>query len=429
MKLNLFWILCFAIFATPLLFDKDRVAGAQSHQPPFVEQFLIKGELDAGQKQLLAKLKANPDDDQAKFELGILQFFQSVENLAQSMYDFGQEPNIGLGFVPFLRLPVPNNPDPGEVRLADVRRAFGKFAEDLKKTDDTLSKIKSTDVHASLHLFKFRLDFDNDGTAGPDESMRDLFVMYLGVRQRAKQNFAEVTIDFDRSDAEWIRGYCNLLSAMCEIVLAYDQTELWNTVAHRVFKRAIVKHKFFIEEKEVAENRDRPPWNSPDFFAYIADAIAGVHHTSFKIKEPERLKKAHAHLLAMIGHSRQMWRLIENENDKQNEWIPAPSQSNPFATQQISREMRQSWSVFLDESEALLKGEKLIPFWRGTNPRRGINLHKMFHEPQDLDVIDCVQGPGMLAFIEQGECTSVETWRQLQQTFRGNFVGFAIWIN
>ena len=394
-------------------------------QPPFVEKFLINGELDAGEQQLQAKLAAQPGDDQTRFELGILQFFQTVEHLAQNMYDLGQEQNIGLGFVPFMRMPIPHNHDPDEVKLEDVKKAFSDMVDDLKKTKETLGKIKSSDVNARLHPFKIRLDFDNDGKADSEARTHELFVTYLGVRQRANQDFKKIAIDFDRADAEWMLGYCHLLSAMCETILAYDQTELWDTIAHRIFQKAIVKHDFFLEEKK----KENPRWNSPGFFVYFADFVAAIRHCHFKIKEPERLKKAHAHLLSMIKHSRQMWVFVEKETDKQNEWIPSPSQSNPFARQNITREMTRSWDVFLNESEAILKGEKLIPFWRGTNPKRGVNLHKVFHAPQDLDLVDCIQGPGMIPFLQEGECTDPQTWIELQRTFRGNFVGFAIWIN
>ena len=403
-----------------------RVSG-QTQQPPEVEQFLIRGELQDGEKQLRTKLAAAPENDQIRFELGILQFFQTVEHLSQNLYELGQKRNIGLGFVPFLRMPLPDNPAPQEVRLDDFRKVIAETITDLERVDETLSKITSDDVNARLHLFKFHMDFNNDGKIDPDEKVRELFARYLGIRQRANQDLTEVPIDFDRSDAEWMRGYCNLLSALGETILAYDQTDLWDTFAHRVFKKAIVKHPFLMEEQ--ARNDRQPGFGSPRFVNYVADFVAAIHHTRFTVKEPERLKKAHAHLLAMIKHSRQMWVWIGQETDQSNEWIPSPQQSNPFAAQAITPEMTQSWDVFLKEAEELLKGEKLIPFWRGTNPKRGVNLHRIFHEPADLDLVDWIQGPGMIPFLEEGECTKPQTWIQLQRTFRGNFVGFAIWFN
>ena len=405
-------------------------ANAQDNDPPFVEQFLISGKLDDGAKQLKQKLTATPDSDQLHFELGVLQFFQTIEHFGQSLYSFGPDQNIGLGFLPFLRMPVPENINPEKVTLDDFRGALERMVNDLQEADQTLGKVKSDKVRLPLHVFKFHLDFDKNGKLSADERADGVLQSYLGIRQRANQDFTKVAIDFDRSDAQWLRGYCNLLQAMCETVLAYDQTLFWDTVAHRIFPTAEVKHDFLREEMKGARNRNgAPALNSSGFYGYIADFVAGIHNCQFRIREPDRLRKAHAHLLTMIQHSRTMWELINKETDDQNEWIPSPKQTNPFARQQITQDMTESWEVFLNESEALLKGEKLIPFWRGTNPKRGVNLHKVFHQPKDIDLVICVQGPGMIPFLEEGECTDPQTWRQLQRTFRGDFVGFAIWIN
>jgi hypothetical protein len=43
----------------------------------------------------------------------------------------------------------------------------------------------------------------------------------------------------------------------------------------------------------------------------------------------------------------------------------------------------KGWLEFLDEAKALLKGEKLIPFWR-KGEERGINLRRVFTEPRTL---------------------------------------------
>ena len=106
---------------------------------------------------------------------------------------------------------------------------------------------------------------------------------YLGL-QRNLQNVdtSEIVIAFDRSDAEWLRGYCCLLRALCETVLAYDHSLFWDTVAHRLFQRGIVKHDF-LREEELGE----PSFANGNF---ILDLIAGVHNCRFKLKEPERLK-------------------------------------------------------------------------------------------------------------------------------------------
>ena len=90
--------------------------------------------------------------------------------------------------------------------------------------------------------------------------------------------------------------------------------------------------------------------------------------------------------------------------------------------------MIDDWHVFLDEAGALLDGKKLIPFWRGSDPK-GVNLRRVFLEPSRFDLVLWVQGTAATPYLERGALTRPETWNQLQRTFQGNFWGFAIWFN
>ena len=51
----------------------------------------------------------------------------------------------------------------------------------------------------------------------------------------------------------------------------------------------------------------------------------------------------------------------------------------------VTDEMVKGWLTFLDEAQAILKGQKLVPFWRG-HDERGVNLRRVFTEPTTLDV-------------------------------------------
>jgi hypothetical protein len=77
----------------------------------------------------------------------------------------------------------------------------------------------------------------------------------------------------------------------------------------------------------------------------------------------------------------------------------------------------------------MLQGKKLIPFWRTTDAGVGVNLRKVFTEPQPFDLVMWIQGIGAAPFLEKGELTSPDTWRRWQRVFRGEFIGFAIWFN
>jgi hypothetical protein len=85
------------------------------------EKYLISGDLAGGEKALGAILKAHPDDAQARFGLGAIQFVRAVEHLVQGFFKHGLQPDIS-GMIPFARLPVPANPKPEPISYEDLRR-------------------------------------------------------------------------------------------------------------------------------------------------------------------------------------------------------------------------------------------------------------------------------------------------------------------
>ena len=99
-----------------------------------------------------------------------------------------------------------------------------------------------------------------------------------------------------------------------------------------------------------------------------------------------------------------------------------------------------SWHEFLGEMEHILNGTKLIPFWRGIpggvisgivpmNAKYGINLRRVFTEPQRFDLVLWIQGTAAQPYLEEGERTDPAVWARLGRVFRGEFFGFAIWFN
>jgi hypothetical protein len=91
-----------------------------------------------------------------------------------------------------------------------------------------------------------------------------------------------------------------------------------------------------------------------------------VHLVNFPVSEPKRMQSALAHLESMIDLSRESWKLIQAETDDDHEWLPNPEQTGVILNVRVRQEMIDGWHEFLNEMEHLLKGTKLIPFWRGT---------------------------------------------------------------
>ncbi|MGL4879495.1 MAG: hypothetical protein ACRC8K_00335, partial [Waterburya sp.] len=159
------------------------------------------------------------------------------------------------------------------------------------------------------------------------------------------------------------------------------------------------------------------------------DLAASLHLLNFPISEPSRLINALKHLQNVTALSRQSWQLILAETDRDREWLPNPQQTSVIPNVQVTEAMIDSWLDFSQELDQLLLGKKLIPFWRSPDPIRGINLNKVFTQPQKFDVILWIQGTSAASYLELGQVTEVNVWRRLWETFGGQLFGFAVWFN
>jgi len=397
-----------------------RVQGAPEDPP--VEKYLVEGKLAEGEKALSDAVAARPADAQARFSLGVIQFVSAVERMVQSFHRYGLRAGVMGNALPFARLPIPANQTPEPIRYADLRALFQRWNDDLGKVDATLAKVDSPDVKLALHFALIRLDSNGNGKAEPDER---LFTLYGELNAAARNQITpeaakDFLISFDRADVAWLRGYCHLLMAMSEVYLAHDEQELFDHTAPLFFPKAETPFPFLLRRLGEGEQQI----GTKD----IMDAIAFIHLMRFPVKEPARLKAALAHLESMIALSHESWKFILAETDDDHEWVPNTKQHSVIPNGTVTMEMVKGWLEFLDEAKAILKGEKLIPFWR-TGTESGVNLKRVFTEPRTFDLVLWVQGTAAVPYLENGVCTSGATWERFQRIFRGNFIGFALWFN
>lgn len=409
-----------------------RTAHAAAPDGPLAERFLLEGKLAEGEAALTAALEQNPQDAQARFGLGATQFLRGVERLVQSLHRYGLQDASG-GMVPFLRLPVPPNPSPEPVRSKDLRAVLTAWVDDMTRAEATLAKVDDPNVKLPLHFAQIRLDLDGNGQAVDGETLWRLYARFnrqAGAPNRNNDDDDDaldddtknLVIAFDRGDVAWLRGYCHLLTAMAEVILAHDGHELFDHAAHLVFARPETPFGDFLRSRRDEANRF-------DTFE-IADLIAAVHLVHLPVVEPERMTAALGHLNAMIDLSRESWRYYEQETDDDFEWIPNPSQKSVVPGVRVTAEMIAAWKEFLNETEALLAGKRLAPFWRvSSSPRRGVNLRRVFVEPRTFDLVLWAQGTAAVPYLEEGPVTRPEVWSRLQRVFAGEFIGFALWFN
>lgn len=382
-----------------------------------IEQYLINARFQEGEAALLTKLSENPNDDNTRFGLGVVQLMGGMERLMQSLYRYGLQQNAVTQFFPILSLPVPVNPKPQPVTYEDTRNILQDLLNDLTKVKDTLEPIEDNKFKLPLRIGLTRMDFNANGKLEANESFWKTFSLLTGTRatEKTAQDFA---IAFDSGDVVWLKGYCNLLSAMVQSVLAYDASKLFDSTAHLFFKKPQTPYPFLA--------------NGIGAFAFdntdISDLIALIHLVNFPVVEPERLTAALQNFQTVTALSRQSWKLILAETDNDREWLPNPKQKGVIPNAVVTQPMIDSWLSFLNEADYLLTGKKLVPFWR-TGEVRGINLNKVFTQPREFDLVLWVQGTAAAPYLEVGEKTDAGVWERLLQVFRGQFFQFAAWFN
>jgi hypothetical protein len=407
MKLRVVWLI--ASVAMVLAASPVRAIEASSFEP-----LLVAGKWSEAEKQLAGAVAADPKDDDARFALGTVQALQAFEGVVQGLYRYGLDPEWRSN-LPFVRLPIPENPNPTPITNEDFRKLVSDFSAQLAKAEKTLAPIKSAEVKLPLAIGSYRIDVDGDGTADESESFWGIFSAVAGA-PIAEEDAKAFVIAFDAGDVHWLRGYCNLLQALCDFFLAHDTQKLHDHTAQFFFPTAKVKYPVVLA-------KDDDWWDS------IADAIAFIHMIQLPVSDAERMKSSHAHLLEVVAQSRLSWTAIKAETDDDREWIPNSNQKNaaiPGVT--ISREMIGEWHAVLDESEAILQGKKLVPYWRPGDDR-DLNLKRVFFEPQTFDLVLWVQGSAAVPYLEKGTATSPAMWNRVQRVFGGRFGMFAVWFN
>src|SRR5690606_14681314 len=116
---------------------------------------------------------------------------QTVERLAQDLHQYGLR-DLGqrLGFVPFLRLPVPENPRPQPITYETSREIVSRLIQGFERSNQTLTQVDGP-VLLPIHLARIRIDMNGDGKASNDEL---LWTFYERLNRAAR---GESTEDLD----------------------------------------------------------------------------------------------------------------------------------------------------------------------------------------------------------------------------------------
>ena len=120
---------------------------------PNLEAFLESGKLAEAEHALRVRLLAVPNDDNARFELGMVQFLAGVTGLSQDLYRYGLRnwERRGRG-IPILNMPVKENTYPEKISYEKARALIDKLNKRLIQSATTLGTIKDVNVKVPIHF-------------------------------------------------------------------------------------------------------------------------------------------------------------------------------------------------------------------------------------------------------------------------------------
>ena len=235
---------------------------------PLVVPYLETGRLLEAETALLERLGSQPEDAEAQFSLGIVQFLGAFEGASQSFARYGlRTDDRAVTFLPF-QFPSAADGDAREIAYENLRAILETFLADLSEASATFAaledflgdaevqdsevkdgevkdgEVKDGEVKLELPVGRIRLDFNGDGDAREDESLQQLFARF-GQPNQVLPGEGDLLTAFDRGDVHWFRGYAELLSALTDIYLAHDSRELFERTAHLTYERVQTPHEFF----------------------------------------------------------------------------------------------------------------------------------------------------------------------------------------
>lgn len=314
---------------------------------PAVERYLHAGELSAGEAALEEALVCAPHDAQTRFGLGVLRFLRCFERLAQSFHEYGIRPQPN---VPFLRLPVPENPAPARITYGAFRSVLDRCRLDLGIAEATLSGVTDAEVKLPLRLAPVRLDF---GHARPIPLLEVLRRIGFERQPGFLADNPEFRVGFDRGDVAWLRAYCHLLMALLDLYLAIGTRWAFDRWAIRVFARPVVG-------ESVPDHDWRRGWT---------------------LVEPARLGRVRQHLIRVAELNYETWEHIRAETDDDCEWLPNPRQRGVLGLP-VREEMIDAWLAMMRELHALLEGRHTLPPIPGFGPAgKTLDVRALLDDP------------------------------------------------
>lgn len=403
-------------------------AHANTAIDPVTDAFNAEGAtLSSAVETLGARVEGGDADARTRFAHALAVFFRSGEHAVQRLYEYGAGQPIRAGSIMMFRgmMQAGMNPDPKEVTAEDVRSIMQRWLDDLGEADDLLNAVPADgDWKLRLDMAEIPLDFNGDGNASREEEPARAFAIVFRNGINIPQEQRSFVLGLDATDLHWLRAYNDVLMAAGEIMLAYDNREMFDRCAHLYFPKPKTPYPFLMQNK---------PLDPTGMDIDVSDILAFAGSLDFPLGADgqERMSRARQHLLNAIGHSREMWKSARAETDDDREWLPAPHQSPAMRGVELGEPQVAMWLDLLDEAEGLLEGEKLLRFWRGDGTQ-GIDVRAFFEQPRDFHVFYWVQGSAAAPYlvpVDDRPVTRDELWQDMEDTFGDDLFRSIFYIN
>ena len=378
-------------------------------------QAILPGEGLTAAQTRLAAIEAPSADD--RFALGAIGFLRGIEKSLQ----FRWQHNMAIKDfdMPVLRLPVPPNPDAAPFTPDLIVQLFETLRDDMAISQAALDTVAGAEVSVELDLASIWFDINMNNSRDRGEGMVEFGITTIMSRQLAlaflDQPQTKILVRFDTADVAWLNAYTHLLSGLSELVIAFDPTE------------AIAK-VMTANQQMTDLMAGTPPANQYNMIGgNWVNRFAMVYGALNQQPLPENTRAARSHFLEMIRQNKAFWAAVALETDNTYEWIPNKNQTAALGFD-LPDGAAETWQAVLNDAEMLLRGELLVSFWR-VEPVGGVNIKALFENPPVVDIVDWVQGAGLIPYIERGPVASSRNIRLFERMFSGDAVLFALLFN
>ena len=364
----------------------------------------------------LSELPAPSDAD--RFALGGVRFLRSVEGALQLRWQTGLSEQLTM--IPFLRLPIPENPAPAGFSPATIATLFSTVSTGMDSVRAPLAEIApNADFGVEIALKDIWFDINSNTTRDQGETLLEVMgPMIMGWAWDARDPATPApVIRFDAADAAWLSAYSHLLGGLSDMILAYDPT---SPIARITDARSAMTKLGTLSPDPIFGMGGGSSLDAVDYFAMV---LATLNQTPDKA----RMLSAQNHLLAMVTDNRRFWAAVALETDNEKEWLPNDSQTSALGLT-LPPGTGPMWLGILSQIEAVLKGDLLIPFWR-IDGQVGVNVARVFTYPRPVDVAAWIQGEGAVPYLETGNLINPQSLAQFDAMMSGQTMLFALYLN